>query len=126
LGTGGMGTVYAAEQENPKRTVALKVIRAEVASDNAMRRFAREAEALGRLQHPGIARIYAAGTADGVPYFVMELVRGKPLTEYARTECPDLAARLELFARVCDAVHYAHQQGVLHRELKADHDLVDS
>jgi len=125
LGTGGMGTVYAAEQENPKRTVALKVIRAEVASDNAMRRFAREAEALGRLQHPGIARIYAAGTADGLPYFVMELVRGTPLTTYARTECRDIADRLELFARVCDAVQYAHQQGVIHRDLKPANILVD-
>ena len=125
LGAGGMGTVYAAEQENPKRTVALKVIRSEVASDDAMRRFAREAEALGRLQHPGIARIYAAGSADGLPYFVMELVRGRPLTEYARTECRDLAARLELFARVCDAVQYAHQQGVIHRDLKPANILVD-
>ena len=125
LGAGGMGTVYAAEQENPKRTVALKVIRWEVASSDAMRRFAREAEALGRLQHPGIARIYAAGTADSLPYFVMELVRGKPLTEYARTECRELAARLELFARVCDAVQYAHQQGVIHRDLKPANILVD-
>jgi non-specific serine/threonine protein kinase/serine/threonine-protein kinase len=125
LGVGGMGTVYSAEQESPKRTVALKVIRWEVASDDVLRRFAREAEALGRLQHPGIARIYAAGTANGVPYFVMELVRGKPLTEYARTECRDLAARLELFARVCDAVQYAHQQGVIHRDLKPANILVD-
>ena len=125
LGSGGMGTVYAAEQENPKRTVALKVIRAEVASGDAMRRFAREAEALGRLQHPGIARIYAAGTADGVPYFAMELVRGRALIDYARTDSADLGARMELFAKICDAVQYAHQRGVIHRDLKPPNILVD-
>ena len=125
LGTGGMGTVYAAEQEQPKRTVALKVIRSEYASGDAVRRFAREAEALGRLQHSGIARIYAAGDADGMPYFAMELVHGRALTDYAHAECGDLAKRLELFARICDAVQYAHQRGVIHRDLKPSNILVD-
>src|ERR1051325_6270776 len=112
LGTGGMGAVYAAEQMQPRRTVALKVIRAGWTTPALKRRFAHEAEALGRLRHPGIAQIFEAGSAPGpdgrdTPFFAMELVRGRPLTEFARGL--SLRERLALFAMVCDAAHHAHQ-----------------
>ena len=85
LGEGGMGIVYEAEQEQPHRTVALKVIRAGLALPHLLKRFDREAEILGRLQHPGIAQIYEAGlTEDGQPFFAMELIRGESLDRYAR------------------------------------------
>ena len=95
-----------------------------------MRRFSRESEVLGRLQHPGIAQIYEAGTSDGPhgpqPYFAMELIKGQALTEYATARSLPLKQRLELFALVCDAVHYAHQQGVIHRDLKPANIMVDA
>lgn len=129
LGEGGMGTVYEAVQEQPTRRVALKVIRAGWVSPQLQLRFARESEALGRLQHPGIAQIYEAGTADGPggpqSYFAMELIRGDSLTSYIEQLKPSLAQRVEVFARICDAVHYAHQQGVVHRDLKPSNILVD-
>jgi WD40 repeat protein len=126
VGGGAMGTVYEAEQENPRRAVALKVIRAGVASREVVRRFAREAHILGRLHHPGIAQVYQAGVADdGQPYFVMELVVGLPLVEYARTRALTTPARLELLARVADAVQHAHDHGVIHRDLKPANILVD-
>jgi WD40 repeat protein/predicted Ser/Thr protein kinase len=126
LGEGGMGTVYEAEQDNPRRTVALKVIRAGLTSDFLLKRFAREAQILGRLHHPGIAQVYEAGVADaGQPYFVMELISGVPLDEYARLRSLTLPARLELLARVCDAVQHAHERGVIHRDLKPGNILVD-
>ncbi len=134
LGEGGMGVVYRAEQEAPHRVVALKVIRAGLASAELRRRFRFEAEVLARLQHPGIAQIYEAGTAamglptGGVaeqPYFAMEYVRGRPLREYAQAEGLDTRARLVLLARICDAVHHAHQKGVIHRDLKPGNILVD-
>ncbi len=128
IGTGGMGTVYRAEQDSPRREVALKVIRSHALSRNILRRFRQEAEILGRLQHPGIARIYDAGTIDfgegGQPYFAMELIRGKPLTRYAREAELGARERLKLFARACDAVEHAHQKGVIHRDLKPDNILV--
>jgi tetratricopeptide (TPR) repeat protein len=130
LGEGGMGTVYEAVQELPSRAVALKVIRPDFVSPEMSRRFARESEVLGRLQHPGIAQIYEAGTADGPngpqAFFAMELVRGQSLTAYAEGRALDLRQRLDLFARVCDAVHYAHQQGVVHRDLKPANIMVDA
>lgn len=130
LGEGGMGTVYEAEQDQPHRRVALKVIRPGFVSPELIRRFARESEVLGRLQHPGIAQIYEAGTSEGPqgpqPFFALELVRGQPLTEYAAAHALDRNQRLELFARVCDAVAYAHQQGVIHRDLKPANILVDA
>jgi WD40 repeat protein/predicted Ser/Thr protein kinase len=126
LGAGGMGTVYEAEQDNPRRTVALKVIRPDLASPGLVRRFTHEARILGRLQHPGIARVYEAGvTEDGRPYFAMELIRGVPLDEYAGRHDLDAPARLALLARVCDAVQHAHDKGVIHRDLKPANILVD-
>src|SRR5262245_60463818 len=126
LGEGGMGAVYEAEQDNPRRAVALKVIRPGLVSPALLKRFAHEAQILGRLHHPGIAQIYEAGVAeDGQPFFALELIRGLALGEYARRHGLDTAARLGLLARVCDAVQHAHEQGVLHRDLKPSNILVD-
>lgn len=129
LGQGGMGTVYEAEQDQPHRRLALKTLRAELGDEQAHLRFARESEALGRLQHPGIAQIYDAGTVTGPagerPYFAMELVEGETLTVYAATRTTG-ATRIGLVVAVCDAVHYAHQRGVIHRDLKPANILVDA
>jgi predicted Ser/Thr protein kinase/tetratricopeptide (TPR) repeat protein len=128
LGIGGMGVVYLAEQEYPRRTVALKLIRTGVASSQSLRRFEREAEVLGRLQHAGIAQIYEAGTLDTPrgrqPYFAMEYVAGRPLLDAAR-ELP-VRARLEILAQICDAIQHAHAKGVVHRDLKPGNILVDA
>jgi serine/threonine protein kinase len=126
LGEGGMGTVYEAEQDNPRRTVALKVLRAGLASPALLARFRHEAQILGRLHNPGIAQIYEAGLADdGQPFFAMEFIRGLPLDEYADRHRLDVAARLALLARVCDTVQHAHDQGVIHRDLKPANILVE-
>jgi WD40 repeat protein/predicted Ser/Thr protein kinase len=126
LGEGGMGAVYEAEQDNPRRTVALKVIRHGLLAPALLQRFAQEVEILGRLHHPGIAQIYEAGVAeDGQPFFAMELIRGLPLDEYARLRSLALRERLELLARVCDAVQHAHEKGVIHRDLKPANVLVE-
>ena len=126
LGEGGMGTVYEAEQDNPRRTVALKVIRPGLASDLLLQRFAREAQILGRLHHPGIAQVYDAGVAEGgQPYFAMELIAGVPLERYAHEQALDTRGRLELVARVCDAVQHAHERGVIHRDLKPPNILIE-
>jgi len=129
LGEGGMGVVYQAEQENPRRQVALKIIRPGVATPELLKRFEYEAQMLGRLQHPGIAQIFEAGVAtldDGVPrpFFAMELVRGTPLTDFAKNAHLDNSARLTLFSFVCDAVHHAHLRGLIHRDLKPANILV--
>ena len=129
LGEGGMGAVYEAEQDQPRRTVALKVIKPGFATAETMRRFQHESQALGRLQHPGIAQIYEAGTADTgfgpQPYFAMELVRGLPLHEHAEGRQLNARERLALMAKICDAVEHAHQRGVIHRDLKPGNILVD-
>jgi WD40 repeat protein/predicted Ser/Thr protein kinase len=125
LGEGGMGVVYEAEQDNPRRPVALKVIRPGLLAPGLLKRFSQEVEILGRLHHPGIAQIYEAGVAeDGQPFFAMEFIRGRPLDEYARQQALPLRERLELLARVCDAVQHAHDQGVIHRDLKPANILV--
>jgi predicted Ser/Thr protein kinase len=126
LGEGGMGTVYEAEQDEPRRTVALKVMRPGLNSPDSRKRFTQEARILGRLHHAGIAQVYDAGTTeDGRLYFAMEFVRGLRLDEHARRHSPDAHARLELVARVCDAAQHAHEQGVVHRDLKPANVLVD-
>jgi len=129
LGEGGMGAVYEAVQEQPRRTVALKVIRAGITSPELLWRFERESQALGRLQHPGIAQIHEAGTADNgfgpQPYFAMEFIRGASLLEYADAHQLNVRQRLELMAKVCEAVHHAHQRGIIHRDLKPANILVD-
>jgi len=129
LGEGGMGAVYEAEQDQPRRTVALKVIRSGLASRELLRRFEHEAQALGRLHHPGIAQIYEAGTADTgfgpQPYFAMEFIQGASLLRYAEAHELGTRARLELMVKVCEAVHHAHQRGIIHRDLKPGNILVD-
>ena len=129
VGEGGMGVVYEAEQEHPRRIVALKVIKAGVAGAELLRRFELESQVLARLQHPGIAQIYEAGAADTgfgpQPYFAMEFIHGVPLRQYAETHHLDVRRRLELMAKVCDAVEHAHQRGVIHRDLKPANILVD-
>lgn len=129
VGEGGMGVVYEAQQDQPQRTVALKVIKPGLASPEVLRRFRLESQALGRLQHPGIAQIYEAGTADSgfgpQPYFAMEFIRGESLSSYADTHRLNVPQRLELMARICDAVDHAHQRGLIHRDLKPANILID-
>lgn len=135
IGEGGMGAVYLARQEMPDRQVALKVIRPGYTSETTLRRFQFEAEVLGRLQHPGIAQIYEAGVytspereragLPAVPYFAMEYVRGVDLMTYADRSRLSVRQRLELCAKVCDAVEHAHTKGVIHRDLKPGNILVD-
>jgi eukaryotic-like serine/threonine-protein kinase len=128
IGEGAMGIVYEAEQERPRRRVALKIIRPGVSTPAMLRRFEHEYEFLGRLQHDGIAQIYQAGIADTgfgpQPYFAMELVRGRRLDEYARLKELDLWQRLTLVAEIVDAVQHAHHRGVIHRDLKPANILV--
>jgi tetratricopeptide (TPR) repeat protein/predicted Ser/Thr protein kinase len=129
LGRGGMGVVFEAEQENPRRTVALKVLSVGILGAELRRRFEREAQVLGRLQHPSIAQVFEAGVYESAggaqPYIAMELVRGVTLTQHVESAGLDLRARLELLARVCDGVAHAHQRGVIHRDLKPANILVD-
>jgi len=129
LGEGGMGVVYEAEQEQPRRRVALKVIKPGLADPRSIRRFEHESLALGRLQHPGIAQIYEAGSAETgfgpQPYFAMEFIDGQPLLQYAEVHRLSTRERLELMARVCEAVQHAHQRGIIHRDLKPGNILVD-
>lgn len=132
LGSGGMGEVYEAEQTNPPRRVALKVLRPQAMLDPSSRRlFDREVRSLGMLSHPGIASIYEAGeTSEGRQYFAMEYVEGQPLDRFCLERVTDDRSRralqeiLELFAQVIDAINYAHQRGVIHRDLKPENILV--
>jgi serine/threonine protein kinase/WD40 repeat protein len=129
IGEGGMGTVYEAEQVTPRRLVALKALRVGSAdTEDALRRFALEAEVLARLQHPSIAHIHEAGFGDeigeGPAWIAMELVRGKPLVTAVNERQLDRTARLKLFLQICDAVSFAHRRGVIHRDLKPSNILL--
>lgn len=134
LGKGGMGVVFVAEQDHPRRTVALKLIRRDAATPAMIRRFEREAHLLGRLNHPGIAQVYAAGVAQiqddagsavRAPYIAMELVDGPTIRDFVRARGgKGVALTLSLIAEVCDAIQHAHQRGVIHRDLKPANILV--
>ncbi|MCC6785442.1 MAG: serine/threonine protein kinase [Planctomycetes bacterium] len=133
VATGGMGAVYEAEQLQPRRPVALKILRPELCSGATLQRFRVEAEILGRLQHHGIAEVYAAGVhrmRSGpfeleLPWYALELLAAaRSLTEYVRREGLALRDRVELLRRVCEAVHHAHLRGVIHRDLKPANVLV--
>lgn len=129
LGFGGMGVVYLAEQDSPRRLVALKLLRSDSASPRQLERFEQEAQLLGRLSHPGIAAVYEAGwteTETGKrPFFAMEYVEGRELLEFANEHRLDLPTRLRLACQVAEAAHYAHERGIVHRDLKPSNVLVD-
>ncbi|HJZ55692.1 MAG TPA: protein kinase, partial [Gemmataceae bacterium] len=126
VGEGGMGTVYLAEQQEPiRRLVALKVIKAGMDSRAVLARFEAERQALALMDHPNIAKVFDAGaTPTGRPYFVMELVKGVPITRYCDERRLTPRQRLELFVQVCSAVQHAHQKGVIHRDLKPSNVLI--
>ncbi len=124
LSDGGMGIVFAAEQEDPRRQVAIKLLRPGPHAAELRERFTAEARILARLDHPHIARIFAAGSISDGPYFVMEFIDGRPLDQHARAAGLSVRARVLLLAKVCDAVHHAHQRGIVHRDLKPANLLV--
>jgi len=130
IARGGMGLVYEARQEKPARRVAIKLARVGGTTTESARRFALEAQLLARLDHPGIAQIIEAGTtrpeAGAQSYFVMQLVEGPSLVDYARAHCLSARKRLELVVRICEAVGFAHRKGVIHRDLKPGNVLVDA
>ncbi|MGA7929456.1 MAG: serine/threonine-protein kinase [Candidatus Sulfotelmatobacter sp.] len=129
LGEGGMGAVYEAEQDQPRRRVALKVIKSAWADRELLRRFDLESQTLGRLHHPGIAQIYEAGAAEtgfgSQPFFAMEIIHGKPLIEYAEAKHLNTRQRLVLMIQICEAVEHAHQRGIIHRDLKPGNILME-
>lgn len=120
IGEGGMGTVYMAEQTAPvQRRVALKVIKRGMDSRQVIARFEVERQAMAMMDHPSIAKVLDAGTTqNGQPYFVMELVKGLPITSYCDENHLSVNERLELFIAVCQGVQHAHQKGIIHRDLK--------
>ncbi len=126
LGEGGMGEVWLAEQVLPvRRRVALKVIKAGMDTRRVIARFEAERQALAVMDHPAIATVFDGGaTEDGRPFFVMEYVKGEPITAYCDRECLTTAQRLALFVQVCDGVQHAHQKGIIHRDLKPSNVLV--
>jgi serine/threonine protein kinase/tetratricopeptide (TPR) repeat protein len=126
IGEGGFGVVFLAEQTEPvTRTVALKVIKVGMDTKQVIARFEAERQALAMMGHPNIARVLDAGATDsGRPYFVMELVRGVPITEYCHTQQLTIRERLDLFAQICRAVQHAHTKGVIHRDIKPTNVLV--
>lgn len=126
IGEGGFGVVYAAEQLEPvARQVALKVIKPGMDTREVISRFQAEEQTLALMNHPNIARVFDAGvTESGRPYFVMELVKGIPITEYCDRNTLPIPERLELFISVCRAVHHAHQKGIIHRDIKPSNVLV--
>ena len=126
IGEGGHGSVFVAEQETPvRRRVALKVIKLGMDTREVIARFEAERQALALMDHPNIARVLDAGATErGRPYFVMELVRGVPITRHCDEHKLDTAERLKLFTAVCSAVQHAHQKGIIHRDLKPSNILV--
>jgi serine/threonine protein kinase/tetratricopeptide (TPR) repeat protein len=126
IGEGGMGVVYVAEQTQPvRRKVALKIIKPGMDTRQVIARFEAERQALAMMDHPNIAKVHDGGTTEsGRPYFVMELVRGIPITDYCDREQLAITERLELFVQVCRAVQHAHQKGVIHRDLKPSNILI--
>jgi serine/threonine protein kinase/tetratricopeptide (TPR) repeat protein len=128
IGEGGIGTVFLAEQSEPvRRSVALKVIKLGMDTQQVIQRFNAERQALALMDHPNIARVYDAGsTALGRPYFVMELVDGVAISEYCDSNRLDIRQRLKLFVQVCQAVHHAHQKGLIHRDIKPGNVLVST
>ena len=126
IGEGGMGVVFVAEQRQPlKRKVALKVIKPGMDSRAVIARFEAERQALALMDHPNIARVLDAGsTSAGRPYFVMEYVRGIPITEYCDNNKLTIRERLDLFVQVCQAIQHAHQKGIVHRDIKPSNVLV--
>jgi WD40 repeat protein len=126
IGEGGFGVVYMAEQVSPvRRKVALKVVKPGMDSHQVLARFDAERQALAIMDHPNIAKVFDGGMTDsGRPYFVMELVKGKPITAYCDANQLPPQQRLELFVQVCDAVQHAHQKGIIHRDIKPTNVLV--
>ena len=126
IGEGGFGSVYMAEQEEPvRRKVALKIIKLGMDTKQVIARFEAERQALALMEHPNIARVLDAGaTGTGRPYFVMELVRGVPITEYCDQNNLSTRERLALFQSVCGAVQHAHQKGIIHRDIKPSNVMV--
>ena len=125
IGEGGMGSVYMAMQTEPvKRRVAVKVIKAGMDSKAVLSRFEAERQALAMMDHPNIAKVLDAGLHDNRPFFVMELVKGVPITEYCDEHKLTPRQRLELFVPVCNAIQHAHQKGVIHRDIKPSNVLV--
>jgi serine/threonine-protein kinase len=126
IGEGGMGVVYVAEQTQPvRRRVALKIIKPGMDTKQVIARFEAERQALAMMDHPNIAKVHDGGVTDsGRPYFVMELVRGIPITDYCDRERLSISERLELFVLVCRAVQHAHQKEIIHRDLKPSNILV--
>jgi WD40 repeat protein/serine/threonine protein kinase len=120
LGEGGFGIVYLAEQQRPmKRQVALKIIKPGMDSAQIIRRFEAERQALALIDHPNVAHVYDAGTNEaGRPYFVMEYVKGVPITEHCDRQRLTIEERLKLFMQVCEAIQHAHQKGIIHRDIK--------
>jgi len=127
VGEGGFGSVYLAEQTEPvRRRVALKIIKLGMDTKQVIARFEQERQALAMMDHPNIARVLDAGaTGSGRPYFVMELVKGEPITRFCDSRKVDLRGRLELFKDVCHAVQHAHQKGIIHRDIKPSNVIVE-
>lgn len=131
IASGGMGTVFEALQENPKRPVAVKVIKSNLTDESAVRRLEYEAQLLAHLRHPGIAQIYEAGSFDDngnqTPYFAMEYIaNARTIVDYANENNLNISGKFNLFLQVCDAIHHGHQRGIVHRDLKPSNILVDS